>query len=179
MPEVFNARAIHAWKPDRLYRIYWASSHFYFIRIAGQGYGVAAALEQQLGPLGALLGRSIRQRGERKLRDAIMQADAMPPEIGLRAHKHNRRVMPEEVVDSRILSAGGIATHGARVGRWHLELRSGERMKLQFEAIDDMRAALELLPGCLGDRLRVEVAWDPAAGQYLGRKSAPGGRWGA
>lgn len=173
MSDAFNTRAVYTWKPDRLYRVYISSGQLYFIRIGGQGYALAQALELQLGPFGQMLGRSVQRRSDEKLRKRVEETDRIPPEIRVREHAHNLRVGVEQIADSAILPPGRMASHGPRFGRWNIGLRDGFEIKLQFEGLGEMQRALELLPPLLGNRLVVDVQWDELLGQYV--KRAEGG----
>ena len=55
MPEPFNARDLHIWKPDRLYRVYCGRDHIDWIQVSGQNWGLTPVLRSQLGPLGELI----------------------------------------------------------------------------------------------------------------------------
>jgi hypothetical protein len=169
MPDAFNVRATYAWKPDRLYRVYVRSGQLYFIRIGGQNWALAQALEMQLGPLGDALGRSVRNRSDEKMRKRIEEADRIPPEIRVRDHAHNLRIGVEDILECEIIEPGRLASHGQRYGRWNIGLRAGKRMKLQFEVLEDMQCALDLLPAQLGDRLSVRVHWDDLLGRFVKR----------
>lgn len=173
MQDTFNVRATYTWKPDRLYRVYYSSGQLYFIRIGGQGYALAQLLELQLGPFGKMLGRAAQRRSDAKLAQKVEETDRIPPEVRIREHKHNFQIGAGDVTESTILPASQFASHGIRFGRWNVSLRGGSELRLQFEQLDDMQIALELLTRALGNRLSVEVEWDARASRFVKRSSGP------
>jgi hypothetical protein len=153
--QAFNARAIFWLRPDRLYRVYSTRGELFFIRIGGQGGDLGAALGALLGPLGSLIEERLRRRREAKLRARVEEVDRIPPEIRAREHRHSFQLSVAQIAESQILEPSRVAAHGRHDGRWTFTLQGGEHWRFQFENLDDMTLALELLHRELGDRLAV------------------------
>jgi hypothetical protein len=153
--EAFNARAIFWLRPDRLYRVYPTRGELFFIRIGGQGTDLAAALGALLGPLGAIFEERLRRRSAAKLRDRIEEVDQLPPEIRAREHRHSFQLSVAQIAESQILEPSRIPAHGRHDGRWTFTLQGGESWRFQFETLEDLGRAHELLLRELGDRLRI------------------------
>ena len=154
----FNARATFTWTSDRLYRIYVTDGKLFFVRIGGQG-GMEMAVAGSFGMLGALFLHAAKSRSDRKQQSQLTVLDQQHPQELLCAHKHSFSLAPGDVVSSSIEPAS-VAMHGLHVGSWILSLLDGQKWTLQFEDLDDMRVALELLPPLLGSRLQVNAQWN-------------------
>ena len=165
MTAPFNARAVFAFRSDRLYRVYCRSDAIRLIRIGGQSWGLAHGLEAQGGSIGGALARRVRTREQEKLRRAELEADAFDAEFLLSRDRHNLRILSHEVTEARILPPGS-SIHGPHVARWHVALAGKSRLRMQFETLQDLALALEQLPGVLGDSLSValDAAPKPARG---------------
>ncbi len=168
---VFNARLIATASFDKLYRIYLVGDQLYFVRIGGQG-GLWEGLTHQLGIVGYFIEKSIKKRAERKEKTLIEGIDRMDPEHMLATHKDNFRLGSVEVQAGAVDPPSFFATHGPHVGRWHLELRDGRELAFQFEKADDMRIALDVLPGFVPSGFRVGVRWNPIRLRYEKREDA-------
>lgn len=168
---VFNARFISALSFDRLYRVYAAGDQLFFIRIGGQG-GLREGLVHSLGLVGFLVESSIRKRADRREKALIEAIDRASPEELLPRHKDNFRLGAAEVQDGTVDPPSFLATHGPHVGRWQLSLRDGRKMTFQFESIEDLRSALDVLPDLFPSGQRVNVRWNPAVGKYEKREDA-------
>ena len=150
----FNARAVFWFRSDRLYRIYCTNDALRFIRIGGQNWGLAYGLESQVGSVGRSFAKRLRDREQEKLRQAELEADSFDPEFLISRHRHNFRILVHEVTEARILPAGA-PIHGPHLGRLHLSFRDKARIRLQFETSQDIRVAMESLPGLLRGSLVV------------------------
>ncbi len=155
----FNARATFTWEADRLYRVCIEDGALYFIRIGGQG-GMNPAVAANFGLLGALVVGAAKSISERKRQERLAAQEQQRPQDLLSAHKHNFRLSPSDVMDSSIEPAASALSHGPNAGRWLLTQQDGKKWSLQFESVDDMQAALEVLPVLFGSRLRVNVQWN-------------------
>lgn len=170
-PLVFNARFVATMSFDKLYRVYVAGDQLFFIRIGGQG-GLVEGLTQQLGIIGLLLQPSIRRRADRKEKALIEEVDRADPERLLARHKDNFRLGAVEVLEGSVDPPSFLATHGSHVGRWQLVLRDRRKMTFQFETAEDMRVALDVLPGLFSCGFRVNVRWDERGKRYERRDDA-------
>jgi hypothetical protein len=136
----FNARytAVTSW--DRLYRVYFRDSEFYFIRIGGQG-GVHEALLHLLGPIGGFVSAFLKKRAEENKAELADRVDQSHPILHLRKHQHNFKLNPATIRASRIKPPSFLPVHGTQVGRWTLTLRDGKKTTFQFEDNEDMNVA--------------------------------------
>lgn len=159
MSDAFNARFVSTFSPDRQYRVYIDRGEIFFIRIGGQG-GVAVGITSQFGLLGALVQRALKKRGAMKLAIKTSELDRQHPSTHLSGHKHNFHTTATTVESSSLEPAPLIGAHGQHFGRWKLKLRESKEMLFQFETIDDMKAAYQLLPS-LGRTHTNNVVWDP------------------
>jgi hypothetical protein len=162
----FNARMLHTWTPDRLYRVYLTRDELFFIRIGGQG-GMNEAAAAQFGLLGVLLSNTVVKRSKRKLEAIIAEVDANPPSLQLSKHKHNFRVLRSEVDQTKLEPPSTFASHGHHFGRWRITFRGKKPITLQFEEFNDMQTALQTLPKFFGSRMTVNVRWDLYAHKFV------------
>lgn len=170
-PPVFNARFIAAMSFDKLYRVYAVGEQLVFIRIGGQG-GFRDGLTHPLGIVGLLLRSAIGKRAEKKKKAQLEAVDQTGPEQLLPRHADNFRLGAAEVRDAAVDPPTFFATHGPHVGRWQLNLADGRRLNFQFETTEDMRVALDLLPGLFLSGFRVNVVWNESREKYERRDDA-------
>ena len=157
-PAAFNARATFNWTSDRYYRLYVRDGTLFFVYIGGPG-SMEMAMTGSSGMLGALFLHAAKSRSDHKQQSQLTVLDQQPPQELLSAHKHSFSLAPGDVVSSSIEPAS-VAMHGLHVGSWILSLLDRQKWTLQFEDLDDMRVALELLPALLGSRLQIHVQWN-------------------
>ncbi len=79
----------------------------------------------------------------------------------LDAHRHNLRVAPNDVIESR-LEPPRLLGHGEHFACWSLTVRDRRSMSFQIEDAASLQTALDHLPRLLGAPLQVTVAWDEA-----------------
>ncbi len=168
---VFNARFISNSSFDRLYRVYVVGDQLYFIRIGGQG-GLQQGVTQQLGLFGLLIEPMLKKRAEKKEKEQIEAIDQTSPEQLLARHKDNFRLSAVELKEGTLDPPSFFATHGLHVGRWQLNLRDGKKMTFQFEKIEDMRIALEVLPKIFSSGFHVNARWNESRKKYEKRETA-------
>lgn len=168
--EAFNVRFISATSLDRLYRVYFRDSEFYFIRIGGQG-GLQEALVHVLGPIGGFIGAFLRKRAEKAMLSLIDTVDQSHPVLHMRKHQHNFKLSPATVRASRIIPPSVLPFHGTQVGRWTMTLRDGRKMTFHFENSEDMKLAVASLPSALGQVLTVDVEWNEKTNTFAKRRS--------
>jgi hypothetical protein len=164
----FNARFISVTSWDRLYRVYFRDSEFYFIRIGGQG-GVHEALLHLLGPIGGFVSTFLKKRAEENKANLTDRVDQSHPILHLRKHQHNFKLNPATIRASRIKPASILAFHGTQVGRWILTLRDGKKMNFQFENSENMEVAVSSLPKVIGQALIVDVEWNEKTNKFTKR----------
>ncbi len=165
----FNVRFISVTSWDRLYRVYFRDSEFYFIRIGGQG-GVHEALLHLLGPIGGFISAFLKKRAEEKKAKLTDRVDQSHPILHIRKHKHNFKLNPATIRESRIKPASILSFHGTQVGRWTLALRDGKKMTFQFENNEDMDVAVVSLPSAIGQVFTVDVEWNEATNRFVKRR---------
>lgn len=168
---VFNARFLSNLSFDKLYRVYVVGDEMYFIRIGGQG-GLQQGITHQLGLLGLVVESFMNKRTEKKEKALIEIIDQTNPEQLLARHKDNFRLGPVELQEGTVDPPSFFATHGPHVGRCQLNLRDGKTMNLQFEKTEDMRIALDVLPGLFSSRFHVNVRWNEIKKKYERRADA-------
>ena len=158
----FTARVTYALKSDQYLRIYTDQESIYFVRIAGQplAAGVAAGLRSQLGLLGAALGAGLLKRAKKKIAELGDSADQSDYRTLVMTDKLSFKKHRSEIRSSEINSAEAISGHGLHEGVWRLELTDGKKLRLQFEEVADMQAAIDVLPNVLGDLHTANVVWD-------------------
>ena len=161
----FNSRLLSALSPDRLYRVFFASSEVFFIQIGGQG-GIGPILAAQFGFLGQSIYMPIQEKARAKLEAKVRELDAQPPSAHLTASKHNFRAAISDIEKSTLQAAATFGQHGPHLGRWVLQLRGQKPMTLQLEAGDDMRRAFETLPQAIGIHEN-QVVWDATKGKFV------------
>ena len=162
---VFNARFISNTSLDKMYRIYVVGDQLFFIRIGGQA-GLRQGITHQLGILGLLIEPMIKKRAEKKAKALIETIDQTDPEQLLARHKDNFRLRTVELQGGALDPASFFATHGLHVGRWQLNLRDGKKMTFQFEKVEDMRIALDVVPKLFSSSVHVTVRWNESGKKY-------------
>ena len=168
---VFNSRFISVTSFDRFYRIYVVGDQLFFIRVGGQG-GIKEGITHQSGLLGLLVATLMEKRAEKKNKALLEAMDQTNPEQLLSRHKENFRLSAVEMKDGTVDPPSFLATHGAQVGRFLLNLRDGKTMNFQFEKIDDMRIALDVLPELFSSGFQVNVQWNANKKRYEKKKCA-------
>jgi hypothetical protein len=163
----FNARYVSFLKSDRLYRVYIERDELFFLKIAGQA--ISQALSMHFGLLGILIFAPMRRRAKTKIEARIKEYDQHPPSIHLSDGKHNFRTMISEIESSTLMPAAAFNAHGQQVGRWVLQIRGQKPMSFQFESLEDMRHAFEMLPKHLSVHQN-QVVWNDAKGKYVKMK---------
>ena len=161
----FNGRLISALSSDRLYRVFFDQGEVFFIQIGGQ-QGIGWAIAVQFGVLGALIYAPFQRRAQEKLEAKIKDFEMQPPSALLAAGKHNFHAFVSDFESSSLQAAPALGGHGQHVGRWVMQLRGQKPMTLQLETTDDMRRALEALPGAIAAHVN-QVAWDAAKGKFV------------
>ena len=164
MSRPFNARLVSNFSPDRLYRVYVDRGEVFFIRIGGQG-GMAAGVAVHFGLLGILVMRALKKRADAKIAAKIAELDRQHPSGHLAAHTHNLHTATTAIETSSLEPAPLLGGHGQHVGRWRLKLREGKEMLFQFEMLEEMRTAHDVLP-TLGGAHVTNVAWDSAKQKF-------------
>ncbi|MEE9159840.1 MAG: hypothetical protein V3U60_15835 [Gammaproteobacteria bacterium] len=162
----FNARFISVTSWDRLYRVYFRDSEFYFIRIGGQG-GVHEVLPHLLGPIGGFVGGFLTKRAEKNKANLTDRVDQSHPILHMRKHQHNFKLNLATIRESRIKPPSVLPLHGSQVGRWTLTLRNGKKMVFQFENNEDMNVAVVSLPSAIGQGLTVNVEWNEETNKFV------------
>ena len=157
-PATFNARLVST-SFERVCRIYVRGSDLIFIQNAGLST-TAEAVAIHFGLVGALIGALLKKQAKQKAEAASQLAGQQDPEQLLREHKDNFKVYIPEIRDSTIEPPAFFQLHGKQAGRWNFTLRAGKKMRFEFETIDEMKTALNLLPQLLNATLKVNVEWD-------------------
>jgi hypothetical protein len=87
-------------------------------------------------------------------------------------HKHNFAIHAESIDEAEIVPASfwfRLCYSGVSpVGLLRLRSHDGSRRTLALTTKDDVRRALELLPGQLGAKLRVGLSWDAGRSKFVG-----------
>ena len=162
----FNVRSLFTWKSDRLYRVYHSSGNLYFIRIGGQGgweHGFHAH------PIATVIGGLVLGLLKRRTEAKLDQLDHTDPMELVRNHKDSFSLSPSEASETSIEPRAGLGSHGMQFGRWLLSDYRGAKWCFQFETLEDMQWALHILPGFFGEKLVVNVQWDPKRTQFVRR----------
>ena len=176
MPKLrpFYARAVFALKMDVLYRVYPSPTGISFIKAGGQGglaRGIAGGLQAQLGGLGALIAAPLLKRAARRLDDMARDYDSKDPRTLATIQEGSFAAEPSEFLTSTLDDGAVFGGHGPQHGVWNVALRNGQKLKLQFETLQDMRAAFESLPQALGPKMTINVTWNATRGAFETRRS--------
>jgi hypothetical protein len=186
-PRAFNARAIYALSPDRVFRVYATDHELFFIRIGGQNLG--SGVGPQFGLVGALVGVGLERLSEKsgqKQAERTEDFDRRAPAELLPEHKHNFRLERSDIVESAIDRAphGLVARvqsnttglwmglHGPLAGRWAYKTRDGKKLDMEFPTLEDMKSAMGTLGVWLGARLAIHVQWDDQRKAFIGGSGA-------
>ncbi len=162
---VFNARALHAFKPDVLYRLYLLPGEGCFVRVEGQGlwWILALVLRGGFGLLGALLAPIFQKQGEERLLQKVRELDAQDPRFLVTATAQSFPLTPAEIAKST-LEASSI---WSGFGLWRVVLRDGRTLKFRLESSEDTRIASQAVPAFVGAAHGMEAEWDPRAGKLV------------
>lgn len=173
IPAPFFAHAVRTLKLDVLYRVYPSPTGVRFIKVGGEGglaRGIAGGLQSQ-GLLGALVAAPLLKRAAARLETLAREYDAEDPRALATAHAGSFVAAPSDFLTSALDDERTFGGNGPQYGVWNAELRNGEKLKLQFESLADMRAAFESLPQAFGSNLTVNVTWNPTKGSFERRQS--------
>jgi hypothetical protein len=89
----------------------------------------------------------------------------------LRENKTNFKVFIPEISEAVINPPSFFAMHGKQAGRWNFKLRDGKKFRFEFENADEMKIALDVLPGLLDATLRVNVEWSEPKKKFQKKKT--------
>jgi hypothetical protein len=170
----FNARETHAFTSDTLYRMYVVEGQLYCIRLAGQaGFarGAAAGLRAQLGLVGAVVGHLLKSSAAQNTQEAAQQLDRRDPKILLKAKEGSFVMTPGAIVEAALEPSAAYQAHGDQYGRLLVRGEDGKKTTYQFETLEDMHRAVQLLPAVFGSKLTVNVEWSDRAKEYVKRKA--------
>ena len=165
----FDARFISR-SSDNVYRIYTRASDLYFINLGGLS-PVTHALTAQFGLIGMLVGSALKKRAKRQAEAMLQRAEGQDPESLLRENKTNFKVFIPEISEAVINPPSFFAMHGKQAGRWNFKLRDGKKFRFEFENADEMKIALDVLPGLLDATLRVNVEWSEPKKKFQKKKT--------
>ena len=158
----FNARLTPA---ERQYRIYVRGNDLIFIQLAGLSTAVQV-LTVHFGVIGMLVGESLKRRAKAKAEAALQRTGEQDPELLLDQNDNNFRVYSAEIREATIEPPARFQWHGKQAGRWNFVRHDGKKMRFEFENVEDMKTALDLLPRLLGTTLKVNVEWDETKKQF-------------
>src|SRR5258708_1552117 len=143
----------------REYRVYARRSDFFFIEVPGLT-PTADAVTIHFGLIGLLIRRSMKKKAKLKAEAMFQSAEYQDPEKLIGQNKHNFKIYIPEIRDSSIEPPALFAMHGQQAGRWNFAMRDGKKMRFEFENLDDMKSAMNVLPGLLDGTLKVNVEWN-------------------
>ncbi|HEY7165290.1 MAG TPA: hypothetical protein VIB79_12050 [Candidatus Binatia bacterium] len=159
----FNCKLVSTFSVDRVYRVFSGSEGIFFIQIGGQNVGELAAVH--FGLLGRLVYSVIEKRLREKRDLKIQQLDLVHPSAHLGSGKHNFHVVSSEIELSTLEPRSRYRAHGSHAGRWLLKLRGRKQMKFEFETIDEMQRAYDLLPAAIAAH-KNKVVWNTAKNMF-------------
>ena len=167
--EAFNMRQLCYYKPDKHYRVYSSDNDLWFVWLANQNVMELAFEIINVYMLG--LGLGFRKYFLKKFCDNIQaaskKADRIYPQQTKKGQKRHYRKKLNEVVNVTLYHASAGVGHGKPVGFCRFLLTNNKTIKYQFENNEQMKKAIEILPGILGDKLKVNVKWDEENNSFV------------
>jgi hypothetical protein len=163
----FNVMETFFFARDRLYRVYCDADSLYFIRIGGQLWKEVKPNAMNQGGLvgGFMTALAARER----IMDpaSIAQLDSTPPREILGQHPHDTAIAFDDIASASLEPWSFFRGHGTHVGRWVVTRNTGKCRKFQFPEIKEMQLAVQEMPAVLGDKVRVNVAWDEDRQKFI------------
>ena len=179
----FNVKYASTTSLDRAYRVYFEDAEFYFLRIGGQGGDIVldvidATFSTVAGAfigvvttrsvigaiifaiIGWILGSLLQKKARESQARHINALDRSHPKLHLNEHKHNFKLNPVDLQDSRIEPPSFFPLHGPEMGRWISNRKDGRKIDLHFEDTENLKTAVGSLPEILGQKLIMNVAWN-------------------
>jgi hypothetical protein len=179
-PPFFSANAgpVSAFQSHRSYRVYVLPHELLFLDAGPAGRGGVGNIAVSPAVCGGLVGGLIAGHIESKNRDQArsrrLELDLADPQVLLRIAEDgatNFRAVPDDLSEV-CLEAPSFWESLMSTGVGRLRFRHRERGKYSFEfqTLDDMKLAIDLLPPVLGDRLEINAVMDWGKWKYI-RKS--------
>ncbi len=154
--DAFNTRVQFTWKGDHLFRVYPRDGQLYFIRVGGSKRK-NAAVGAQFGLIGMLIVYFSSKREAAKTKQTLNQIAGADPVELLASHKLNFTLPVEQIRSSELLAPPML---GGTSGRWRVVEQSGKKRNMSFDDVENMRLAVDKLPGLLSDKLKVGAVWN-------------------
>src|SRR5215469_3807869 len=148
---LFDARFITR-NNDHMFRIYAQGSDLYFVDLGGLG-DVGRAVTAQFGLIGYLIGAHMKKKAKQKAADLLQRFEAQDLESLLRESKSSFKIYIPEISEAVIDPPAFFAMHGKQTGRLNLKTRDDKKYRFEFENVDSLRAALDVLPKLLNGTL--------------------------
>lgn len=176
-PIFFHARATYALKSNQYYRVYLKPPDLLFMQ-AGPGPAghVATGAAIHGGAIGGLVGGLIAHRMQKKTETRLKKLDDADWDGLLAMIEENKKNFQEDVsdvveasIDPKSIWHQIAYSSPNHVGLLRIRFRDRGKMKLEFLAIEDMRLAVEQLPGILGEALTVNVVWNEAKKRFVAK----------
>jgi len=167
--ESFDAKDVSR-NVDCQYRVYAQSGEFYFIYLGGLGQ-TARVVTAQFGLIGALIGSAMKKRAQKQADAVLQRAEGQDLETLLRENKKSFKVYIPEITEAVMEPPALFAMHGKQTGRWNFKLRDGKKFRFEFETIEAMQAAMNLLPRLLNATLHVNAEWNEPKKKFQKKKT--------
>jgi len=155
---------------SRAYRVYLDNAAAYFIKIGGHT-GFARAIGAQFGAAGRAMAENYERKEAAKRAELAARFDQEHPPVLLTRDKDNFS-LPYVGVQSVVVAPSSfwgafLGGDGPHVGRLMLKKRDGKDLRLVFENLTEMKAAVESLPRLLPGRVDLKVRWDDRKQEYV------------
>ena len=154
------------------YRIYVRSNNLIFILTEGTANSILNSIHGFWGPFGAVIPLFLWLFTQRQTHEFNRRLEGADPEDLIRDNEKNFRLHLSEIRDATVEPASLLWLSSKQAGRLNLSIRQDEKMKLDFESPNELRAALQLLTPLLPSILRVNVEWNEKNHRFQKKKTA-------
>jgi hypothetical protein len=157
----FNARALFAMAPDRIYRVEVRNGCLYFLRIGGQFDLDRGTITPGQLPAVMILAAGEAVFRKHKREELVARDPTKDPEELLGIHPHNFRLLPSEI--KRVTfhpKKWLLSLVRPHFGRLVIEQPDGTSQEYHLERLADLQAAFDHLPALLGDKVDKRIRWD-------------------
>ena len=180
-PKVFMVKEPFFFKTDVTYSVYGENGRLYFIKVGGQSLLPSGDVEvnnDNLGLLGYIIAPILymfmifyNQKRVKKLHDKIIDDQKVDLKIllGRNAcsfHMSRGQISRSAVTAPKDYRHNVNSGNGITYGKFEVEELSGKKRTFQFESIDEMRIAIEMLPDILGASFKNKTQWNKSEFRY-------------
>lgn len=169
-PPFFTGIKISNWSGNRRYRVYTLPGELVFV-YAGSAGDVERTVGVQFGAIGSLITSAVMSR---KIKSQEKRLEGLDFQQLATAHKHNFRAATVHLSECRIdpwsYWIAAMYNRAQHAGVFRFTHSEKGKFTLCIESVPDMEMAIEKVPLSLGNRVAINVEWNPKKKAYRRKK---------